>query len=144
MRLKRLLILTFTLYSCGDLPESECLSEVSKSITAIIAKEFQTEDVIIQTKRLQEEIYLPKIDAVVITISDATLRKIDFKENPTINNYEEFESYLKSESRFIESKLLSDCNFNDFDEIIIEFGKRNSNAEFIHWFVIHFKINTSN
>jgi len=115
----------------------EILKENIKSIT-------NADTVIIYTKRLREEIYFTEIRTPVIIIENATTKTLDFKALP-IDKYQRFdgdyhdiETSLKKEGYIIAKQIINNCDTANFNDIIIEFFKRDSSGEPMYHFIFHY------
>lgn len=118
---------------CEDI---EILKENIKSVT-------NADTVIIYTKRLREEIFFPIIRSPVIIIENATTNTLDFKTLP-IDKHKDFGSslqvndMLQSEAEYIAKMVVQNCNMKSYNDLIIEFIKRDDFGNPMYRFICHY------
>jgi len=114
----------------------ESLKEDIKTIT-------NADTVLIYTKGLQEERHFSKIKAPVIVIENATMKSLDFKKL-SIDEYQiddngyDLDQELKIEGYVIAKQLIDHCDMTNFNDLIIEFIKRDTFGEPMYRFICHY------
>ena len=115
----------------------EALKENIKSLT-------NADTVLIYTKTLKEEVYFPEIRCTVIIIENATTKTLNFKNLP-VDKYQRFENFdeigesLKLEGYIFAKQLIEQCDMTDFNDLIIEFHKKDRFEKPIYRFICHYK-----
>lgn len=139
-----ILIFLFILAACaGCQPELaiNCPEEITY-IKSLIDNKYNSDSVSIHVKRIKEEIYFPSLNCVIITIYNPTTKVIDFKKSLSDEEYvtEEYISWqLKEESMPLAIHFAENCNLSDeFNDIIIEFVKTDTDNKSIHRFITHY------
>ena len=142
--MKKLCLLIITLFvimtfGCKNHQELNCsvdleiLKENIKSIT-------HADSVNIYTKRYG---YCREIRSPVIEIENATMRTLDFKALP-IDKYQrddngyDLDQGLKIEGYVIANLLIDHCDMSKFNDLIIEFTKRDNSGEPMYHFICHY------
>ena len=114
-------------------------------IKASIKRQYEADQVEITSKVIMEELYFEEIRSIYITLYNATTETLDFKSLPTkryqrFQNYEEIENDLKKEGERIFNLFKKNCSMNDFNEVIVVFGKRGDDDPLLYDFIVHYKL----
>ncbi len=114
-------------------------------IKSSIKRQYQADHVIITSKIIKEELYFDEIRSIYITLYNASTETLDFKSLPTnryqrFENYEEIENGLKKEGKTIFNLIMKNCSLNDFNEVIVVFGKRGDDDPLLYDFIVHYKL----
>ena len=113
------------------------------SLKKEIVNHFKADSVFIYTKKLKEEIYFPELSGPIILIYNATTRILDFKSLPTdyyqrLDNSIEIEDSLTQEAEPIADILLKTCDLSEFNDLIIEFIKKDKYGDSAYRFICHY------
>ncbi|WP_437921205.1 hypothetical protein [Sphingobacterium sp. LRF_L2] len=105
---------------------------------------FDADSVIFFTVKLQEEIYFPELNAVVIKIYNPTTRVLDFKKligsNIRFSDSEKIESLLKDEGMPFANKVIGGCKLDKYNDVIIEFLKLGPDGRTPYYqFICHYE-----
>lgn len=128
---------------CSSPPKLVC-HEID-IIKNTIKNNYSADEVEITSRVFKEEIYFDKIKSVYVTVYNATTETLDFKSLP-IDKYERFENYqeiedgLENEGKRILDLIRENCDLENFNEVIVVFGKRGKNDPLLYDFIVHYKI----
>lgn len=114
----------------------EVLKESIKTMT-------NADTVLIYTKILREDICFSRIITPVIIIENATTQTLDFKtlsiaEYQRFDNFNEINNELKREAYTIAMQVIDNCDMNNFNDLIIEFIKKDILGEPMYRFICHY------
>ena len=141
--MRKLCLLTtivIMIFGCKKPPELNCsvdieiLKESIKSIT-------NADSVKIYTKRYG---YFYEIKCPIIIIENATMKSLDFKQLTTDkyqklgDDFYDIEAGLKIEGYSFAKQIIDNCDMNKFNDIIIEFIKRDKSGEAMYRFICHY------
>jgi hypothetical protein len=132
----------FIFISCkSDITKYNC--ENFENVKQMLKQKCNSDVVEISYKVLQEEMYFPKIRAIIIIINNPTFEVIDFKgieygnEN---NNYYLLKSKIHEELRVYSDILNNKCPTKNIDKIIFRIVNYKSKEDFDLFLTIDFKI----
>lgn len=106
-----------------------------------IQQMFDADSILIYTKLLREELYMPEIRAIVVCVVNGTTDMLDFrtltKMNQRFENYTQIENSLQQEAKKVALLLFEKCNTKEFNDIIVEFFKYGDDGIPNYRFVTH-------
>ena len=114
------------------------------TLSSEIRNLFNADSVSIYSKKIKEEMYLSEINCPVVMIYNATTNILDFKTLPTshyqrFENFEQIENDLKKEGFIVAQSIIDKCNMTRYNDLIIEFLKKDDNGKPIYRFICHYK-----
>ena len=138
-----LIVLSIMIVGCvGKPPNLDC--DNIDSIKATIKQLYAADRIEISSRVIKEEVYFDEIRSVYVTLYNATTEILDFKSLPLnkyqrFENYEEIENGLKEEGVAIFNMIKRNCSLNNFNEVIVVFGKRGDDDPLLYDFIVHYK-----
>lgn len=144
--MKLILIIVLAIYFTGCTNKSPVLSCTNvELIKDKITKRYGADRVTIESKVLKEEIYFKELRNVYITIYNPTMEALDFKLLQTdvyqrFDEYELIETKLGKEGEMILSLIKKNCDLNNFNNVMVVFGKNGDDGKLLYDFTVNYPI----
>lgn len=139
------------LSGCGNLSRdvgNSCHFNV-QNLEDSIKRIYDADSVVIYVRSIQEELYFPRIKGPAVVIFNPNTKVINFKALSNVDykdfNIDSVEEQLRLEGFPIAAHLASNCNLNEFNEIIVEYKKIAFNGIDMYRYIVYygdsFKVN---
>lgn len=136
------------LWSCAS-DQATGLDKCKEGVRRIVESaefQFNPDSYSVEYRTLKEESYFEELSVLVLKVVNASTTSLDFKSLPDnvykrFNDFSRVEQDLKEEAAPMAKMVLSECELDEIDEIIIEFVKYGeSSSEPMYRFICHYPL----